>query len=602
MNRLFGEDWELFKNGGRKLVLFEVAYKMIVTTILYPLLLLLLYAGLKIAGVHYLTNEYIARFATNPFVILTLLAGILLAGAYLIYEMIFISLCYEFKMKDKDVSFLENIVTSARIFKGIFNRKNWLLAPFAVLSCFTLNIVVVINVIFSGANNQLWKTYASQIPFEIWILIILLGAGVLFLVIAGCFSINEFVLEGKTFRKSFKKSCQLVRQNLFRVVFTLIFYNLCILALIGVIYVVLSVILIAGVRLLNLAYIGSAVYLSTLRTIRAGIKLLLCYLAVPCSYTVVSRLYYRVCKDDEYQFEPVRIVEKRPIRNRLVCTWILIFSIIINIVYVISAFNLNPFDKVAIFSGVQISSHRGNSKDAPENTMAAFEKAIQDMTDYIELDVQQTSDGAVIVMHDSSVKRTTGVDKEVWELTLDEVKQLDAGSSFSPEYAGEPVPTLDEVIKMVKGKAKLNIEIKPNSHDVNMAESVAQIIEDNDFTGECVVTSFDYQTLKEIKQINPDIEVGYILSVAYGDFYNMDDVDVFSVNASFLTKRTIDAIHKSGKRVFAWTVNNETSMKNLANKGVDNIITDDPITAREVIYSRNTSETLRNMLNYVFNK
>ena len=81
----------------------------------------------------------------------------------------------------------------------------------------------------------------------------------------------------------------------------------------------------------------------------------------------------------------------------------------------------------------------------------------------------------------------------------------------------------------------------------------------------------------------------------------MDDVDFFSINASFLTKRTVDAIHKSGKMVFAWTVNNETSIKNLTNKGVDNIITDEPVLAREVIYSRDTSETLINMIKYVFN-
>lgn len=90
--------------------------------------------------------------------------------------------------------------------------------------------------------------------------------------------------------------------------------------------------------------------------------------------------------------------------------------------------------------------------------------------------------------------------------------------------------------------------------------------------------------------------------MAYGKFYEIDDVDFFSVNASFLTKRVVDAIHNSGKQVYAWTVNNDASIKNLTNKGVDNIITDKPVTAREVIYSRDTSETLINMIKYVFNQ
>jgi glycerophosphoryl diester phosphodiesterase len=117
----------------------------------------------------------------------------------------------------------------------------------------------------------------------------------------------------------------------------------------------------------------------------------------------------------------------------------------------------------------------------------------------------------------------------------------------------------------------------------------------------CVITSLDYYALKYTKKYDEKIQTGYILSVAYGDFYNMDSVDFFSVNASFLSKRTVDAIHNAGKQVYAWTVNNDTSIKNLTNKGVDNIITDNPVLAREVIYSRDTSETMLNMIKYVFN-
>ena len=102
--------------------------------------------------------------------------------------------------------------------------------------------------------------------------------------------------------------------------------------------------------------------------------------------------------------------------------------------------------------------------------------------------------------------------------------------------------------------------------------------------------------------MDENIQTGYILSVAYGKFYEDDRVDFFSVNASFLTKRVVDAIHNTGKQVYAWTVNNDTSIKNLANKGIDNIITDVPVTAREVVYSRDTSETITNMIKYVFNR
>ena len=119
---------------------------------------------------------------------------------------------------------------------------------------------------------------------------------------------------------------------------------------------------------------------------------------------------------------------------------------------------------------------------------------------------------------------------------------------------------------------------------------------------DCVITSFSSSALLAAKSCDESIRVGYILSAAYGDYYDMKNIDFFSVNAAFLSKRTIDAIHNSGKQVYAWTVNNKDSIKNLTNKGVDGVITDNPVLARETIYSRDTSETIINMIRYVFNQ
>ena len=206
------------------------------------------------------------------------------------------------------------------------------------------------------------------------------------------------------------------------------------------------------------------------------------------------------------------------------------------------------------------------------------------------------------VVADAFKKRTTGVDRYISDMTLDEVKRLDAGSFFSKEYAGEQVPTLQEVLELTKGKVKLNIEIKTSLNDSDIAGKVVKIIQEYEAQEDCEITSFDYNTLKKIKEYDENIKTGYILSVAYGTFYDTDEVDFFSMNASFLSKRLIDAIHKSGKEVYAWTVNNEISIKNLSNKGVDNIITDEYVIAKETVLSRDTAETLVNMARYVFNR
>ena len=283
-------------------------------------------------------------------------------------------------------------------------------------------------------------------------------------------------------------------------------------------------------------------------------------------------------------------------------TVIMVAALVADACYLLISFNNNPFENVAIFHETKVMAHRGASTEAPENTMAAFQKAIDDMADYIELDVQLTNNGEVIVMHDSNAYRTTGVDANIVNMTYKEVKTLDAGSWFSDEYVGENVPSLKEVLELTQGKIKLNIELKPADNGTALAKNTVRIIEKYNMVNDCVITSFSESALKAVKTYNQEIKVGYILSAAYGDFYDMKNVDFFSVNAAFLSKRTIDAIHNSGKRVYAWTVNNKESIKNLTNKGVDGIITDNPVLARETIYSRDTSETIVNMIRYVFNQ
>ena len=314
----------------------------------------------------------------------------------------------------------------------------------------------------------------------------------------------------------------------------------------------------------------------------------------------VSKIFQEMLDDIEFEF--VDIDEGSARVNRIIYAVVLALSIVLDVIYIIGSFNNNPFERVAIFHNTDITAHRGASVDAPENTLAAFSKAIEDMADVIELDVQMTQDGYIVVMHDTSAYRTTGVLKNITEFTLREVKRLDAGYWYSEEYKGEKVPTLEEVLQLAKGKIKLNIEIKTADNSDEVAKKVVKLIQKYSMQDSCVITSFDYSALQAVRSYDEDIEVGYILSVAYGKFYEIDDVDFFSVNASFLTKRVVDAIHNSGKQVYAWTVNNDASIKNLTNKGVDNIITDKPVTAREVIYSRDTSETLINMIKYVFNQ
>lgn len=239
-----------------------------------------------------------------------------------------------------------------------------------------------------------------------------------------------------------------------------------------------------------------------------------------------------------------------------------------------------------------IMAHRGFSAEAPENTLPAFQMCIDEGFSAAELDVQMLKDGTIIVLHDSNLKRTTGLDKNVWEVTYDEIKDLDNGKFFSEKYEGTTIPTLDEVIKLAgsgKEKLYLNIEIKRTGHDDGITQKVIDIILENDYLDYCDVTSQDYDTLEEVRELNPYVLTAYTSVIGIGDIESLEAADIISIQETFATYENIDRIHRAGKHVFVWTVNEEETIEHLISLNVDAILTNDPRKCKEVIDQHETN-------------
>jgi glycerophosphoryl diester phosphodiesterase len=224
---------------------------------------------------------------------------------------------------------------------------------------------------------------------------------------------------------------------------------------------------------------------------------------------------------------------------------------------------------------VQVTAHRGHSLAAPENTLSAVRKAIDSGADYAEVDVQQTADGVVVLLHDSDLKRVAGDSRRIAELPYDDVRKLDVGTWFGPAFASERVPTLTEAIDLARGRIKLNIELKFYGPDRRLAAETARLVRDKGFESDCLVTSFALDALQELKQQNPRIRTGLIVGKSLGDPSRLD-VDALSVRADGLSDETLRAAHRRGQEVHVWTVNDAPRMNRLIKRGVDNIITDDP--------------------------
>jgi glycerophosphoryl diester phosphodiesterase len=224
---------------------------------------------------------------------------------------------------------------------------------------------------------------------------------------------------------------------------------------------------------------------------------------------------------------------------------------------------------------VQVTAHRGHARAAPENTLSAVRKAIESKADYAEVDVQRTADGVVVLLHDRDLKRVAGDPRRLADLPYKTVRRLDVGSWFDPAFAGERVPTLAKVIDRARGRIKLNIELKFFGPDRRLVRDVARILHEKGFESDCLVTSFNYDALQELKRHNPRVRTGLIVAHALGDVSRLN-VEVLSVRADSLSKRMLRRAHRSGREVHVWTVNDARRMGRLIKRGVDNIITSDP--------------------------
>jgi glycerophosphoryl diester phosphodiesterase len=241
-----------------------------------------------------------------------------------------------------------------------------------------------------------------------------------------------------------------------------------------------------------------------------------------------------------------------------------------------------PFD---LRDNVQVTAHRGYSHKAPENTLSAIREAIEAKADWVEIDVQETRDGEVILLHDNDLKRMTGDPRRPGQVTLKELKTLEARGKFGKEFADERIPTLREVIALARGKIKINVELKFPKKDHRLARKVADLLREEQFEDECFVASLDYPGVVLAKKHNPRLRTAAIISAALGDVSKLD-VDILSVNAKLVDEKLLRTARRLGKEVHVWTVNDRRAMRKWIEHGVDNIITDDPERFQEVLRER----------------
>ena len=243
---------------------------------------------------------------------------------------------------------------------------------------------------------------------------------------------------------------------------------------------------------------------------------------------------------------------------------------------------------------LSLQAHRGAAGLAPENTLAAFRMAIELGADAAEMDLQATKDGVVVVIHDDTVDRTTDGRGGIGDLTLAEIKRLDAGGKFASAFRGERIPTLREVVDLVKASGKdrfrLNLEIKfaegREGQPVDLEEQVLAVLRETGFVNRVIVQSFHHPSVAKVKGLAPTIPAGLLV----GQRRQPPDpvaavrrhrADYYAPHHSLVTTDLLRTLHQAGIPVVSWTVNDPADMRRLISLGLgtmpgDAIISDYP--------------------------
>lgn len=237
-----------------------------------------------------------------------------------------------------------------------------------------------------------------------------------------------------------------------------------------------------------------------------------------------------------------------------------------------------------------IYAHRGASAYAPENTIAAFELALRQHADAIELDAKLNADGQVVVIHDQTVDRTTDGHGKISQLTLAQLKQLDAGSHFDDAFRGEKIPTLSEVFEAVGKQTFINIELTNYASMFDaLPDQVAKLVRSHSMEERVVFSSFNPRALLRARKLLPQVPIALLALPGPGGGWarswlgRLLSYQSLNPEARDVTQQLVSRVHRYGCQLNVYTVNQADSMRRLFSMQVDGIFTDDVMLARQVV-------------------
>lgn len=310
-------------------------------------------------------------------------------------------------------------------------------------------------------------------------------------------------------------------------------------------------------------------------------------LVAPFECYYVTRLFYKIIDEDKKKYPLIAEKKKQSILDIVLRKKkVLVFIAVISIVLYSITLGMFTTEILGYNNKIDVYGHRGYGVGTPENSLSAIKKSIDDKVDYVELDVQRTKDRKYVLNHDKTFERVSYnhppfIKKRVDQLTLSQIETLDIGSKVSPKYAGEKVPTLEEVLDLCKNKIKINLELKENV-DKKMIDDVMNMIEKKGMKNQVYLTSLNANNIEYIEKKDPTFKTGIIYFIKLGDYQKFNS-DYMIMEEREATEKAIKKLHKNGKKVIVWTINTPESIEKFSKMDVDGIITDYPEEVKKIV-------------------
>jgi glycerophosphoryl diester phosphodiesterase len=565
-----------FKKNAKQIILFELIFNAILVGTTYLLSKLIFTLSLKVNHIEYISNETFWPWLRSPITIIILFSAFTI---WLFLSIIEIAAMIRNFNTSKKLNCWQMFYLGYIDAKKIFDVKSTKLTWYLTVIIPAMGALGAFNINKSVYIPEYIETYINSRP-------ILLTLNIIFLIVLYFYSIKwifivfYFLLKKNDLKYATNEYRKKMKKDILHVVIGRLLITIYILLLFAIVTFLALGIIILFCKIFLSTTNGYNVSLQACYWLPYIITFIAQFISVPLTISYISIVFNKKNKLFR-RLKDAFILKKLSFNKKLVSIFAIILAVIINSLVIYSS-GLEKYQAFRKPDNIPaITAHRGASIAAPENTIAAFDEAISEKSDWIELDVHETKDGVLIISHDANLKRITGKKAYVYNLNYNEIEKLNIITNIN--YPNTKIPTLEDVFKECQGKVKINIELKPTGHEKSYVDKVLDLINQYNIKGDIEIASMNLNVLKEVKERDPDITIIYNMTIANGDISKLDFIDVYSVEESYITDDLINKVHKANKKIYAWTVNDANTIRKLADMGVDNIITDNPLLARKIL-------------------